>query len=1186
MREERLGRGTLIYAAFVVYGSLVPLAWRYRPLAEAWQAFRQTPYLELGLGSRADWVANILLYIPLAFLLSGGLARKIGRGPGCIVAFSLCAVLAIAVEFAQLYFPPRTVSLNDILAECIGTALGIVLWHAAGAKVLRLWREWWLGGREAGRALIALYSAAYLAFSLFPYDFIVTASELALKLATPGRLGFVVTQSCGAALPCVARLAAEVLTAAPLGVFLGMLAGPARRPGLVRAFGWGLLLGAAIEGLQTFIASGVTQGASVLTRGAGMALGLALHRLPRRQWLSEHRTALKIGVLVMAPLYGALIVALNGFFGSRMAGVAEALSKLQQVRFLPFYYHYFTSETQAMYSLLVHAGAYAPIGIAVWVVRNGRGDRGSLWLSAMAAAVAAASMETLKLFMVDKRPDPTNVLIAGAAAALAALVATRFSAWNDPSPPTSSSDLPLRRRAWHRPALVAATVLGLAAVAGWIIAMQPREHYVDETRLPQLPAPDALPPVSLPHFKTAHPRLPSPGAAELAILRKHNPGYLAQVQQRAAGGHGEVEAAVLQELAASGSVDLGLVHGRLMQLKFAWRGHEQVKPLAVAYDWLHARWSEPQRTALRDKLAEGCDYLIDFIRKERLSPYNVILYNAPLQGLMACSIALYKDHPRGEHAMRFTHDLWKNRVLPVWRQVMGRSGGWHEGGEYVGIGIGQAIYQVPAMWRAATGEDLIASEPGIRGFLDFLIYRTQPDGTHFRWGDGAWFNRAVPDAVPLALELRHAAAYTLQAPPQAPAPSGWPWGPLTDPTLVDPKAQLALPLARHFDGTGLIVARSDWSAEATYVTFKAGDNYWSHSHLDQGAFTVYKGAPLAIDSGLYGPQYGSDHHMNYTYQTIAHNALTVTDPADMVPAPGEEKLRAIANDGGQRRVGSGWGVEAAPIDRAEWEEKRAVYHTGELQKFFDGDALAIAVAEVTPAYTNALSGRGTFSHRTRRVERFWRVFGYDREDDVIVVFDQVRATQAEFRKRWLLHTVEAPQVGTDGFRVIASAQNRPGRGGGRLEGKVLLPRGAVINAVGGPGLEFLVDDRNYDEGGKLRELLKRLQPGQGEPGAWRVEVMPPTDAQNDLFLVVLLPSTLSKPAAHSVRLLESGERVGAEVAGPSRTTRWWFTPGENGVEVEVSAGGATRTHSVLGRANAVPAKQSWLRRVLGGDSSN
>jgi hypothetical protein len=51
---------------------------------------------------------------------------------------------------------------------------------------------------------------------------------------------------------------------------------------------------------------------------------------------------------------------------------------------------------------------------------------------------------------------------------------------------------------------------------------------------------------------------------------------------------------------------------------------------------------------------------------------------------------------------------------------------------------------------------------------------------------------------------------------------------------------------------------------------------------------------------------------------------------------------------------------------------------------------------------------------------------------------------------------------------------------------------------------------------------------------------------------------------HRVRLLESGKRVGCEIVGPKRTTRWWFNPGLNYLEIEVSAGGEQRRYHVAG----------------------
>ena len=77
---------TLGYTAFVIYGSLVPLRFRARPLDEAWAYFQQIPYLELGIGSRADWVANILLFVPLAFLWHRGIVAEswVGRQSACL----------------------------------------------------------------------------------------------------------------------------------------------------------------------------------------------------------------------------------------------------------------------------------------------------------------------------------------------------------------------------------------------------------------------------------------------------------------------------------------------------------------------------------------------------------------------------------------------------------------------------------------------------------------------------------------------------------------------------------------------------------------------------------------------------------------------------------------------------------------------------------------------------------------------------------------------------------------------------------------------------------------------------------------------------------------------------------------------------------------------------------------------
>jgi hypothetical protein len=352
----------------------------------------------------------------------------------------------------------------------------------------------------------------------------------------------------------------------------------------------------------------------------------------------------------------------------------------------------------------------------------------------------------------------------------------------------------------------------------------------------------------------------------------------------------------------------------------------------------------------------------------------------------------------------------------------------------------------------------------------------------------------------------------------------------------------------------MIIGRSSWDKEATYLTFKTGDNFWSHSHLDQGAFTLFKGGPLAIDSGIYGSKYGSDHHMNYSYQTIAHNVLTVTDPEDNVPAPPKKKgdpPRQIAKDGGQRRIGSGWGVESAPLDFDEWSRKREIYHTGKIERYYDKDDLVIAVADITPAYTNKYSGKDYFSHRTRRVEKYWRILVYDRINDATIVYDNLLSTDPMFRKKSLIHTINEPRLIKDGFVAQIPANENPDRKAGRLQANILFPEDVNTLIIGGKGLEFLVDNINFDEDGAVWKKVSRRKNNPIEPGRWRVEISPAIAQKQDRFLMVLKPSIVNQPSDLHIRRLVTDNAIGSEIRGPNRTLKLLFPNNREGIMVEI-----------------------------------
>src|SRR5262249_6357645 len=150
-----------------------------------------------------------------------------------------------------------TVSLNDIVAEFMGSALGVAIWLGWGDALQRLWAEMMRGGLPAIRAAIVLYVLAYLALSFFPYDFLVSMKEFSDKLAS-GNYGLLMApRTCDQLAICASKLIAEVVVVVPLGVLLGMALGRAARHAYAIAVLCGVVLGLTIEAVQLVIASGI-----------------------------------------------------------------------------------------------------------------------------------------------------------------------------------------------------------------------------------------------------------------------------------------------------------------------------------------------------------------------------------------------------------------------------------------------------------------------------------------------------------------------------------------------------------------------------------------------------------------------------------------------------------------------------------------------------------------------------------------------------------------------------------------------------------------------------------------------------------------------------------------------------------------------------------------------------------------
>lgn len=415
----------LVYLVIIVYGSLLPFHWNGLSLTAAWANFQHIPLLKLGVASRADLVANLLLYIPFGLLLCGWLVGE-NRQPrlmsiGMLLSLLFSLTVALGVEFIQQFFAPRTVSLNDILAELAGSILGIALWPVIGKHLTHLPRTIASGGVQARQRVLVAYALLYAVLSLFPYDFLLSFDEWRDKLAS-GTAGWVFAPNCGE--KCFLRLIPEALLVAPLAALIFRHSRQYHLPSLLLSAAiTGAILGVLIESLQLTIASGISQGASVISRAAGLALGAGLIPFARNlDWLALRRYINPILGLCILPYLGALAW-LNGWFSGDRLGASEGLERLGDIRFIPFYYHYFTTETAALTSLLFQAALYLPIGAGLWIWHwscfpSGRQQdfQRRAAVAGLVAGIAACTIEAGKLFITAKHPDPTNVLIAAAAA--------------------------------------------------------------------------------------------------------------------------------------------------------------------------------------------------------------------------------------------------------------------------------------------------------------------------------------------------------------------------------------------------------------------------------------------------------------------------------------------------------------------------------------------------------------------------------------------------------------------------------------------------------------------------------------------------------------------------------------------------------------------------------------------------
>jgi VanZ family protein len=417
------------YLAFVIYGSLVPWQFRPLPLNIALEQFSNIRYLQLGISSRADWVANILLFIPFAFLLAACFLPSRSNKPTVLSALFLwliCLALALAIEFTQLYFPQRTVSINDIIAESFGALLGIMLFYLFGQRILHYLHTVALmqgSQRSLLKYLLMAYIALFTLYNILPLDLTLSPIELYKKWRESRIILLPFSAYHGAFIEVFYAIFSDVLLWCPIAILL-YLQQHSRASIYIKL----IALACLIEFFQLFVYSRVTDLTDVILAffAAWLSCNFVsllqyyqLIKLPsdNAEYSLSNRNKLSLWLAFSIAAYSLIILLVFWYpynFDFDWAQINQKLMHSRNQVLLESLY--FGTEYRAITALLQKVLLFAPLG-ALWAfsynaVQQPWQKRLLLTVTGCYTILLAFITEAMQLALPGKTVDLTDVLLA------------------------------------------------------------------------------------------------------------------------------------------------------------------------------------------------------------------------------------------------------------------------------------------------------------------------------------------------------------------------------------------------------------------------------------------------------------------------------------------------------------------------------------------------------------------------------------------------------------------------------------------------------------------------------------------------------------------------------------------------------------------------------------------------------
>lgn len=335
-----------------------------------------------------------------------------------------------------------------------------------------------------------------------------------------------------------------------------------------------------------------------------------------------------------------------------------------------------------------------------------------------------------------------------------------------------------------------------------------------------------------------------------------------------------------------------------------------------------------------------------------------------------------------------------------------------------------------------------------------------------------------------------------------------------------------LPLAELFgrDVMNQAYIRSGWHDDATVIGFRAGATLTHHAHYDAGHFTIFKGAPLAVNSSLYG-EFFAENRLNYAIRTVAKNSLLVLRPDERV-RPNRFFADNVAA-GGQRIVmPTGSAITGLADFRANQTAGKRL-EAGRLRAYdYKAGAHAFISADISRAYDTPGYDR---SGDGGKVVRAIRDLLYLYDDDVVVIHDDVETASPAYTKKWLLHTIARPEAegltvrkgqAENGILETSAGSLLVKNRRGRLHVQRFEPAEATTRVLGGPDYRFYVETDGDDSDLDGRNMVRGARDKPWFDNAnWRIEIQPKQAGKRHRFLIGLVPS-LDRARRDAVRRLK------------------------------------------------------------------